>query len=348
MTTKAEKNLEQKNVPLVISPLYQLVLILISFACISFALSQQVGIYHFLDPKPNMFTITPKVYAEYGGFASIVNVGLEIGDFELFDVTNNTFTFNGVVWFKFTPGVISLETLELFRFARGEIIKKSDPDIQLIDEKILVRYLVKVKFTASLTHTYFPLDDHRVYLMLAHQFVSIGEIVFESNVNDFMTKKNVASVGWNQLNQSVEAGYSQAEISADDPRTTRTYPVVLFALEYERFGIRHLLTILLPLLLIFYISFFSLSISRSNVSLSLAAATAIISYRFVIDRMSPDVAYFMYSDYYFFLFLGGVLAVFLLTMANEYSNFLSRWAIKIIIALIHAVVAGCIGYLFLS
>jgi hypothetical protein len=348
MATKSEKKLEQTNVPFVISPLYQLVLILISFACISVALSEQVGIYHFLDPKPNMYTITPQVYAEYGGFASIINVGLEIGDFESFDVTNNSFTFNGVVWFKFTPGVISLDTLELFRFARGEILKKSEPDIQLIDEKILVRYLVKVKFTASLTHTYFPLDDHRVYLMLTHQFVSIGEIVFESNVNDFMTKKNVASVGWNQLNQSVEAGYSQAQISLDDPRTTRTYPVVLFAIEYERYGIRHLLTILLPLLLIFYISFFSLSISRSNVSLSLAAATAIISYRFVIDRMSPDVAYFMYSDYYFFLFLGGVLAVFLLTMANEYSHFLGKWAIKIIIALIHAAVAGCIVYLFLS
>jgi hypothetical protein len=337
----------QETRPLVVSPLYQTILIIISFTCLSLAFYKQFNIFHFLDARPNIRTVTPQIYAESGGFASVIRVGLEIGDFEVFNMTENKFTFNGIVWFQFTPGIISLDTLEQFRFSRGEVLKRSEPDIQLIDDKILVRYLVKVQFTAPLDHSFFPLDDHRVYLMLAHPFIAIGEIIFDASISDFITKKNVADVGWNEVNQQVEPGFSQAKISENDPRTTRNYPAVLFAIDYERYGIRHFLTIILPLLLIFYISFFSLCIKESNISLAIVAVTALISYRFVIDRMSPDVGYFMFSDYYFFIFLGGVLAVFLLNMINEYSTLLTTLHLKIAIACIHLVVVAFVAYLFL-
>ena len=117
-TKKAKKTL------LVISPAYQVMLILIGSLILSIFFYKQLGQFRFLDKKPDIYTITPDIYDKFGGFASAVNIGLEIANFETFDMTENKFVFSGIIWFKFMPGVTSLDTLEKFKFDRGKIISK--------------------------------------------------------------------------------------------------------------------------------------------------------------------------------------------------------------------------------
>ncbi|MBA3752528.1 hypothetical protein H0X06_07155, partial [Candidatus Dependentiae bacterium] len=112
-------------------------------------------------------------------------------------------------------------------------------------------------------------------------------------------------------------------------------------------GIRRLVTILFPLMLIFYISIFTFSINpitnlRSIISLSSASITGLLAFRFVIENLSPKVGYFMISDYLFFLLLGTTCIVFLV---NSRSHELCARTKEFITIGLHSFVIGILFYL---
>ena len=90
-------------------------------------------------------------------------------------------------------------------------------------------------------------------------------------------------------------------------------------MEFSRFGTRQLISILLPLLLIFYITVFCFSIEpQTSIGLSTGSMTAIIAYRFVIENLSPASGYFMLSDYLFFLILSACFITFFLNVLDVF------------------------------
>ena len=114
------------------------------FSLIAISVSIMIGliiwrsssfISHEVRPKIN--PITPEKYQELGGFSHTVTTGILIDQFIDFDMVTNKFTFDGTIWFKFDPGAISLDSLSKFSFIKGTIIQKSDPDIRLIDDKMV-------------------------------------------------------------------------------------------------------------------------------------------------------------------------------------------------------------------
>jgi len=310
-------------------------------------ISKRLAEFRVREKQPDIIRITPNKLSEFGNFLNKVRVGLYIDKFQVFDVVNNLFVFTGILWFQFHSGAISLDTLEKFNFEWATIRDRSKPRVQLVDEKTLVRYNVRVEFMSMLDYTYFPFDDHRLYLVLANKFVSPREVIFESFQRSFIVKPEANIFGWDQINSSVKTGYVKAEIDPHDERKTLFYPIAVFSIDYARYGIRFLLSILLPLLLIFYLVMFSFSLDKKpGIGLAIGGVTAILGYRFVIERLSPIVGYFMIADYIFFLLLIVSCLIFFINVFDHYLVPLTLNKKKYIVVMLHACVIGLCAYFF--
>lgn len=297
---------------------------------------------HEIPPK--LERITPQKYQKLGGFSHTATVGLLVDQFTDFNMINNTFTFDGTLWFKFDPGAISLDSLSKFSFIKGTIDSRSEPDIQIVDDKMLVKYVVRVTFESDLNYKDFPLDSHSIYLGLINKFITPSEILFKSSRKKFTVNANVSGSGWDLVDTSVINGFIKSSLDAYDAREDLGYPATIFIFEYARNSIRYALSIILPLTLIFYILLFSLSLGLTNaIEITSAGITAILAYRFVIESLSPKTGLFIVSDYLFFIFLAACIVLFLLNIV-EIKKTLSPLSKKIYIIILHCAVILAVTY----
>lgn len=328
----------------IVTPSYQIAaLIFTSFVILVLAFTPFARFVSF-EPSPEIFSVTPKKVKEWGGNTTEVAVGLHITNFPEFDIVNNRFTFDGIIWFEFDPALVSLETVEKFSFEKGEIVKKTTSDTKVIEGKFFAQYNITVKFTTNLSFEYFPLDDHRIFLSLTNKFVSPSEIVYRSYISGFTLSPDIFVAGWKVVGRNVVAGYSEAYLDKTDKRKVVFNPKIVFSIDFERSGVQQVFLIFLPLFLMFFIGIFSFSFDASKerrlvMSLSLGSVTAILSYRFVIQRMSPVAGYFLLSDHIFTLFLTFAFIGFLLNIILMRYKELEPWLIAvraIVLILFHA------------
>lgn len=283
---------------------FQVICVAISLCWLTLAVNRRLTIFNPREQGPEIVHITPTIYQQFGGFANFVTVGLFIDRFQTFDITNNQFVFSGYVWFKFLAGTISARNLEQFYFLQGDILERSAPETQVIDQYVLTTFHVKVKFSSVLNYKDFPFDGHRIRISITHNNLSPEEIIFESAERDMTVKSDEQQAGWRKIAQDTDTGYLESAIDAYDKRNTQYHPAVTFSIDYERYGTRFILSIFLPLLLIFYVAVFGFSLDEgSALRNAVGGVTGILGYRFVIDNLSPKVGYFMISDYIFFLIL---------------------------------------------
>lgn len=328
---------------------FQIFLIILSIIFAGFALYRPLHLFTTTDPRAELLSITPQLIQEFGSEPATVKVGFFIRDFPVFNMVKGDFTIVGIVWFEFDPSIISLETLNKFVFDKAEFLQRSATYSRIVGDKLFVRYDVKLKFNLPLQYKYFPLDDHRLSIMLTHELITPGEIKFSSGINEFIVGPNMESAGWGEVGRQVKLGYTEAVLDTTDATKKVYHPAALFSIDYRRIGIRYSLTIFLPLLLIFYLSLFSFSLDPINyrgsiVSLATGGITALLAYRFVIESLSPSVGYFMLSDYIFFLFLFALCIVFFLVMIGA---LVPVWIKKMMVICLHLYVDICIGYFFL-
>jgi hypothetical protein len=180
-----------------------------------------------------------------------------------------------------------------------------------------VYYNIKAKFKGNLDYRRFPFDDHILYITIDNDFISPVEAIFESDLSDFRVASTELSKGWYLADKYVYTGYSAFKVSGDNKEHTIYHPRAIFALSYSRTGYRQMLTILLPLLLIYFVAIFSFAMDpekyyRSIVALSTGAITALLAYRFVIENLSPKLDQFMLVDYFFFMFLSAACTIYYL------------------------------------
>lgn len=343
-TKSTLKDIERSKVSL----RFQILFITISMSIFLFLLSWRVSFFIPEKTLPTLKPMTPKVFKQFGGFANTVETGLFINQFINFNMVDNEFTFDGTVWFAFDPGAISMDILDKFSFLKGDILSKSPPDIKLIDEKLNVKYTVRVKFRSTLNYRNFPLDDHQIYIVIINQTLTPSEVVFESSRRKLVVEANVSAAGWDLVDHSVQVGYFESQLDPDNPKQSVVYPAVMFILDYSRNSIRYALSIVLPLIMIFYLILFSVSLQlRSAISMTAGGITAILAYRFVIENLSPKTGVFMISDYLFFLFLAVTIAVFVINVA-EAGFKVPSWVKKITILCLHITVIAIVLYLFLG
>ena len=305
-------------------------------------------VFDSLNPAPKILTITPKTLERFKRSPVAINTGLIIKDFQSLEIINNEFIFSGVLWFELEPGSIALSTLEKFTFERGEILYRSPPETKLINEKLLIRYNIKVRFSSPIDYSRFPIDDHRLFLVLSHRFVTPDELTFESLGKTFIVKANLENTGWILLDTNVKSGYKEIELDAHDKSKLIYYPAVVYSMDFTRYGMRYFLSIFLPLFVLIRLVFLAFSMSPINgFKVSTVAATGILAYRFIIEQMSPNTGYFMISDYFFFIFLGTSLLFFLVNILEITTNRVTRLHKEIILVLVNLAISTICTYLLL-
>ena len=332
-----------------ISPLFQVLMIAINLIITSFMLTYRLTYFRTQDIQPKFQTITPKKLKEFGGFPGIIKVGLYIDQFQDFSMVKNKFSFNGVVWFEMNTGLVSIDTLEQFNFEQAKILYRSPPDTKIIKDKLLVLYNVRIEFSSRLNFADFPFDDHRIHLILTHPFISPEEVLFSSSQREFVLKAETMSYGWKVVNHLVKTGYIKSQLDKYDKRKTLYNPTAVFFIDFERYGFRYIISIILPLFLILYLVFFSLSLNTNpSVSLSTGGITAILAYRFVIENLSPVSGDFMLSDKIFFLVLAASCLIFFFNTFDLFAIQLRSWQKKMVITAIHGAIILCTSYLLLT
>ena len=327
---------------------FSMVLMLITLFSVSFLLYRTTYKFSTLDKMPHLLPLTPKNIEEFGGISGVARVGLYIRSFSNFDILANDFTFTGIVWFEFDPSIVSLDTLGKFTFDRGEIQYVSTPNTRLVGGKLIARYDIRVKLKTGLNYALFPFESHILHIVLDNNTISPAEVLFESSNADFTLSPDILVVGTKVVDKHVYTGYSVASLEENDSvEEDKTYhPRVIFAIDYAQPGMRKTITIFLPLLFIFFMSVFSLTIDPEKyyttiLSLSSGSITGLLAYRFVIENLSPKVNYFMLSDFIFFLFLFiGFLLFFISTGAIK----LTMTQKLVVAAATHALVIAGFAY----
>lgn len=330
--------------------IFQVICIALSLIWFTFVINRRLDIFNPRELAPELVHTSPLTYQQFGGFASFVTVGLFIDRFQTFDITNNIFVFSGYVWFKHLAGTVSAQNLEQFYFLQGDILERSAPETQIVDQYVLTTFHVKVKFSSLLSYKDFPFDGHRIRLSLSHNNLSPEEIVFVSAERDLIIKTDELQSGWHRIDHFVDTGYLESTIDSYDNRNTQYHPAVTFSIDYERYGVRFILSIFLPLLLIFYVTLFGFSLDEgSALHNAVGGVTGILGYRFVIDNLSPKVGYFMISDSIFFLILslsGFALVLFIVVV---FSKIVIDVKIKALILMImHLLINGFSAYFFFA
>jgi hypothetical protein len=303
-----------------------------------------------LDQKPNIFTVTPESMARFSSTPAKVELGMTITDFPEFSVTENKFKFTGVIWFSFDPALISLETIEKFSFLRGEIEYKSEPTVTLQGDRLIASYAVRVLFKTNLYYGFFPFEDHALHLVVVNTAVNPGEVIFQSSQNNLVVTNDVYVSGYDYRDHKVTAGYTTIPLGQEELASRPiTFPAVLFEMDFFHDSARYIISVLLPLLIVFLIDMFSFCLDQrmdhaALVQLSTQNMVALVAYRFVIEGLSPKVGYPMLADYIFFLFLFNSFVTFVVNCIGPYLSL----ALKKAISLFHqAAVLSVFIYLFL-
>jgi len=316
----------------IVSPPFQFLLIIfISFAIVFMAYGP-VRKFFSAEPFPQLSPITPQKVKEWRAEPTTVIVGLYIRNFPEFDFVTNQFIVDGILWFEFDPALISLEIVSKFAFDKAKIIKKSEAYTKLIDDKFFARYDIQIKFSMDLDYHFFPFDDHRMYIILINRFLPPSELMFKSDNIDFIVAKEVQISGWEIEDRVARGGYAQDYLETYSPEKIVLYPKVVFSLDFRRSGLRYILLIVLPLIIIFFTGLFSFAFDPEKHSgmvsgLAIGGLTSLLSYRFVLERLTPNVGHFVLSDYIYTLLLAFALIEVLVGLAIVNYGQLNRFFI---------------------
>ncbi len=96
---------------------------------------------------------------------------------------------------------------------------------------------------------------------------------------------------------------------------------MVFSLDLAKQGMRKVFLIMLPMLILFILASFSFlldpkKLAGSILGLSTGTLTGLIAYRFVIERVEPNVGYFTLTDHVFNFFLVAIFIIYLVNLLS--------------------------------
>ncbi|MFC1854542.1 hypothetical protein ACFLY6_01575 [Candidatus Dependentiae bacterium] len=270
--------------------------------------------FNTTDKYPEFNIIDEARQREFGAFTVKVTTGMFIKNFSVFDVVRNRFVADCILWFEYNSDEIMLDTINLFSFDNGRILKKSQADIKIQGRRTIAKYDVRVEFKSLLEYHKFPLEDHRISLILTNNFVTPYEMFFHVDNAFFNTAEGIFIPNWKIRDMNTDSGYASPQLDSRDNAKKVSYPLASFTLNVEKDGIRKVLVIFLPLFLAIFLAIFSFltgkANSRGRITLASSAMTALLGYRFVIENMLPAVGYFTTTDSIYILLLALAFSIF--------------------------------------
>ncbi len=302
---------------------FQIILVIINSIVLSiFVLSAMMQTGKIFDVPPSIIPLRPKTALEIQQVPTDVMVGLTINDFSTFDITKNKFIMRCIVWFIFDPIFVPIENINQFSFSKGNVLKKSSPEISIIqNKKAFAKYETLVEFNTDLDFRYFPLDNHRIFIVLTNLTLDDTDVIFRTENSYFKIDDPLLTMYNRIINPQTKFGSSHAALIDANKNAIVEHPMVVFSFDYNKPGVRSTLLIIIPIILMFFMSLFPLSLdpttnAREIFGTSIGVLTSILTYRFVIESLSPQVDYFTLGDY---LYIFVLLCAFGLFLFNSLS-----------------------------
>jgi hypothetical protein len=288
------------------------------------------------DPIPDVKTISLKMRKQYRDLACKIKAGIYIRNFSTFDFATNNFVVNAMIWFEFDKNEVPFKAIDQFSFENSKPIYKSPPYVTLHDNKILVKYDVIFEVKTDVNFDRFPLEDHRLSIVLTNNFISPHEMYFDDseNATSLIVSKDLFTSNWKVHSMRSISGYSSLYFDQYDQHRKMQSPKAVFTIDFQKVGINKILLIFVPLFAVILLALFSFLMSFNNHSgksaLGLGAITGLLGYRFVIQNMSPAVGYFTLTDkiFLFFLFFAFVIYIFHVLMSRHYLYLVEREKLK--------------------
>ncbi|MFA5307037.1 MAG: hypothetical protein WC365_06330 [Candidatus Babeliales bacterium] len=259
------------------------------------------------DTIPQLKALTTKELEKLGPFSVRVKVGMFIRDVPIFNIEKNNFKIDSVIWFEFNGDEITLDTLEKFSIDNGKILSKSPPDIKISENGLIfAKYNVLFELNTNLGFHHFPLENHRLSIVISNDFVTPKEMTYVVDASGFQIQSNILPAGWDIKDTYVNSGYLPLKFDPQDTSKKTENPKALFALNLVKTSSRKALIIFIPLFSASILSLLSFITGLANTfsmfTLTASAVTALLTYRFVIEQMMPTVGYSTLADT-IFLFL---------------------------------------------
>ena len=310
-------------------------LVTIPGQCFLLVVSSLIILYLFQAPLRDfnpvgrtsfVLPVTPGVTTSWGKEPARVKTGLMVYEFIKFEPTKNDFLMSGIIWFEFDPTKVKQETIDKFAFNKGDITQKSDPVIKKIsDTATYVQYHFRVQFSALFDYSLFPFDDHIVSLNLINDSIEATNMIYEVAPPDFTIPPYLFLSGWKIIKHEVKYGYNELTLSekslAEKSKVT-LQPKAVFSFHIKKEEVRLLILMLLPLLVLFYLSLFTLSMKDFTLGIDsiILLVTAFMASAIVTQGMSPDVNYFMVIDYLTIFFLLTIFFTFFIDFLGQSSQ----------------------------
>ena len=273
-----------------------------------------------------------------------VHLGIHIDNFVEFDIVRNNFVVEGSLWFAYDPKNISRKDIDQFTFDQATL-ERSEPIILKENGLEVAHYTFRATLKMQFNYENYPLDDHRLYLMIKNDALTTQQAQFvmvPGNLTVSQQAQGRSSHVFEHPRASV--GYSSYHVNVTGEDQLFSYNRALCTFDCNRVDMRHFLNIFLPLFLIFFLTLFSFSFVYNQhltdvPSIAAASIPALFAYRFVIESLSPNVSYFMVSDYLFFLYL--LLSLLTFLSVSRALNEPVRIKKLIIIGLYALMLVGC-------
>ena len=270
--------------------------------------------FNTTDLSPEFSIIDAAKQKEFGEFTVKVKTGLYIKNFIKFDVLNNQFIFDALLWFEFHSNEIMLENIGKFSVDNGKVINKSAPDLRVFDDVVVATYDIRIDCKANLDFVKFPFEDHKLSVVITNNAVTPYEMFFIVDNTTFNIAPDLNISNWLIKSLNTDSGYFSPALDTKSADKGSSYPKAIFTLNVQKTGIRKVLVIFLPIFLVMMLSLFSFLMAIGNYvgrfSLASAGISAELGYRFVLDKMIPEVSYFTTADSLYLVLLVSSFLVF--------------------------------------
>lgn len=281
---------------------------------LSFFFKSTMTKFNTTDPVYGLKPIDVVKEKEFGIFKTRVQTGIFIQNFPVFNIIKNHFVADLIVWFEFNTDEVMLSVIDKFSFESGKIIKKSPPDIKFIGNRTFAKYMVRVELNTNLNYHHFPLEDHRISVVLTNNFFTPYEVVFNVSNTAFATDPSLFIANWSIDRLVTNYGYNESVLDQVDKSKKTLKPVAVFMIECMKKGFRKIFIVFVPIFIAFLLSLFSFFLVLSNVvgraTLSVSSISALLGYRFVLENIMPKVGYFTTADYVYIILLALSFVVF--------------------------------------
>ena len=186
------------------------------------------------------------------------------------------------------------------------MIYKSDPIVKFIDQEVLVCYNIQALVKGRLNYKQFPIGDHKLVLSLHNKNLSAREMCLNSRPDYLTLSDDLLIYDWKASEKTVLTGYTSATLN-EQKNISVTYPSAIFVINFDNVGIKDLISLYFPLLVLFFIGLFSLFFelgSESRLTFIAASVPILVLFRMVIDGVSPQVGYTTHIDFFYNILVG--------------------------------------------